>query len=451
MERRKPLRVFALILALGCLGGVLSAMAAKAQTLSAVTLQDPLGCDGASARAVAMGQAFVAVSDDSSALFFNPAGLGNLRGTEVGVHHLSGLSGITQEVLSLGWPVRKRFGFGYLGQYVNYGRFQGREADGTSTTSLNAYQAGLGLGCGVNLAKGLYAGAAFRGTLQRFASSSYRLFNGDIGLLYVAPHGWRLGASYLNLGTAVQGSRAASVAHIGAAKKFGGKGPYTLLVATAFSYESSYGAGAQVGLEGSFQSGVLLRAGYSYDAQKVGFEGLRGLTAGAGLVLKGFKLDYAFLPFGDLGTTHRVSLGYRFGDVRPNARPLAVGTTVPIIGAPSTQVSPAGESFMVQPEPVADESVIFQDSSLSIAFDLPSSDVVEGQKLEGLGRWVEAVNAYKRAVGIDPRNARAWWQLANLYMRFDRKDEAVRCFEAVVQLKPEAKSLAEWLEKYKSP
>ena len=98
---------------------------------------------------------------------------------------------------------------------------------------------------------------------------------------------------------------------------------------------------------------------------------------------------------------------------------------------------------------MTDDESFFKEQSLSIRFEVPSQDVAEGERLEKEGKWREAVDAYNKALGVDLRNAKAWWQLANIYMRFDRKADAVKCFESVVRLKPEAKALAEWLESYK--
>jgi len=43
---------------------------------------------------------------------------------------------------------------------------------------------------------------------------------------------------------------------------------------------------------------------------------MSGLSVGAGIVWGSAKLDYAFVPYGDLGNTHRISLGYRFGSYK---------------------------------------------------------------------------------------------------------------------------------------
>ena len=37
-----------------------------------------------------------------------------------------------------------------------------------------------------------------------------------------------------------------------------------------------------------------------------------GITAGIGLKMGKTSIDYAYVPYGDLGDTHRISLGMRF-------------------------------------------------------------------------------------------------------------------------------------------
>jgi len=67
------------------------------------------------------------------------------------------------------------------------------------------------------------------------------------------------------------------------------------------------------GLEAAFGAGEarsFLRLGYSQGRSR-DLEPIAGLAAGAGLDLGRMRVDYAWLPAGDLGTTHRVSLGFR--------------------------------------------------------------------------------------------------------------------------------------------
>ena len=50
-----------------------------------------------------------------------------------------------------------------------------------------------------------------------------------------------------------------------------------------------------------------------YKSSTEGLEGIAGITAGVGFAYKDYCIDYAFVPYGQLGNTHRVSLSIAFG------------------------------------------------------------------------------------------------------------------------------------------
>jgi hypothetical protein len=54
---------------------------------------------------------------------------------------------------------------------------------------------------------------------------------------------------------------------------------------------------------------VALRTGYQF-GRNTGAGS--GFSVGMGLTFSNLGLDYAFVPYGDLGDTHRISLGYKF-------------------------------------------------------------------------------------------------------------------------------------------
>ena len=64
---------------------------------SAAGLVSPLSALGASARADAMGGAFTGLADDSSALFFNSAGLSGLSNARISLNHNSYLGGTFEQ------------------------------------------------------------------------------------------------------------------------------------------------------------------------------------------------------------------------------------------------------------------------------------------------------------------------------------------------------------------
>src|SRR5215471_2504536 len=86
-----------------------------------------------------------------------------------------------------------------------------------------------------------------------------------------------------------------------------------------------------------------LRIGYRYQTKKPDLGGLAGLTAGIGLRHNNMSLDYAFVPLGDLGQTHRISFNLRFrphfAPVNMQATPAAAPPSAP--SEPATPVAPA--------------------------------------------------------------------------------------------------------------
>lgn len=56
---------------------------------------------------------------------------------------------------------------------------------------------------------------------------------------------------------------------------------------------------------------VAVRAGYDQNRTR-GVDGLTGLSAGAGFDFSALRLDYAWVPFGDIGSVNRITIAFRF-------------------------------------------------------------------------------------------------------------------------------------------
>src|SRR5258705_452634 len=80
----------------GSLGGQ------RAGTSSATFLRIGIG-----ARAVGMGEAFVAVANDPSAIYWNPAGLASLQRRELSISHVQWPADVTYEHVTLILPSRR--------------------------------------------------------------------------------------------------------------------------------------------------------------------------------------------------------------------------------------------------------------------------------------------------------------------------------------------------------
>jgi hypothetical protein len=294
---------------------VLAALARPglAAVASVASLADPLDNAGAGARPIAMGSAFVGVADDPSALFWNPAGLGGLQNVDLALDHNAWLAGIVQETLVLGLPMGDLGGFGFSANYVNYGSLPGYDDSGAKTADYSADRYGFDAGWGKEILSGLSAGAALKGSAQVIDGSTYSDLSLDLGALWSPWRELRLGLDYSNLGTPVAGYPLAADLRVGGSYRFELAKTNHLLVAAAASFEPQGVNRLQVGVEDQIYSFLAIRAGYQAAQTDTEIQGVDGLSLGVGATVDNFTLDYAFLPYGDLGTTHRISLSYEFG------------------------------------------------------------------------------------------------------------------------------------------
>ncbi len=408
------------LIGLGCAG---------AQTVSsAVGLADPLENLQGSARDLSLGSAFVGVADDSSALFFNSAGLSGLSRPEVALHHNSYLAGTFQETLTAGFPAGDLGGLAFALDYVNWGAIDLRDNFGASQGDFNDSDVGFTAGWGREWLPGFSAGIALRGLQQKVVNDLYTSLAADFGLLWTVGPGWKLGLSYLNLGTPVGGSALSQEIKLGGSFFTSLSPRFTLLTALSGSYVPNGSGGMQAGVEGVLDHQWALRVGYQipfYDNQVSGFA---NFTAGAGVKFSSLSLDYAYLPFGNLGTSNRISLSYQFDLPKQTVQ------------VPVTVIEQA-------PQPAEASKEV----ELEFKIQTPPSDpVTEGLALEKQGQDTQAAQTYVKALQADPNNDRLWNALGRLYYRLGQKPYAIQCFEKVHQLEPNNQALQKWLNQYKA-
>ena len=400
-----------------------------AQTVTGTaSLAAPLENLEGSARDLALGSAFVGVADDTSALFFNPAGLSGLKSSDIALHHNSYLAGTFQETLTAGFPAGSLGGLAFALDYVGWGSLDLRDAYGASEGSFNDSDVGFTAGWGMEWFPGFSVGLAVRGLQQKVVNDLYSSLAGDAGLLWLPQKNLRLGISYLNFGTPVAGSALAGELNGGGSVLFGLNPHATLLAAMAGSWTPGGVGSAQGGVEGVLDRRWALRLGYQlpfYDNQ---IQGLTGFTAGAGIKISSLSLDYAYLPFGSLGSSNRISLGYQF-DLPKEVVRISVPVQVPV-----TVVQPA-------PQPLAKD--------VEVHFKISTDPLAQGQELEKEGKLKEAIGIYVEAIKEKPTDDLLWAALANDYYHLDEKAYAIQCFEKVLQLKPDNQALRDWLVKYK--
>lgn len=275
---------------------------------------------GFGARALGMGEAFTAVADDASCVYYNPAGLA--LGGDGRYLSFAHAWHVQETAVSQAAFMRRPYAVSLT--YFSAGELEGRDALANPTGNFTARDLALGVSRGVKLGP-LAAGGTVKVVSQRIKSSGATAFAADLGLLYGAGR-YSFGAALLNFGTRVkfedEGFPLPLKLKFGAAAKVTPK-----LLAAADLELPNYGQAAlRLGGEYRGLEGIALRLGWrtSSTAQRDailgrdlgdtagGVDAMYGFFAGVGFEYAGFALDYALLPYGDLGSAHRFSLGVKF-------------------------------------------------------------------------------------------------------------------------------------------
>ncbi|OGR97305.1 MAG: hypothetical protein A2016_00200 [Elusimicrobia bacterium GWF2_62_30] len=273
---------------------------------------------GAGARPAAMGDVFAGVSGDVNSIYWNPAGLAAIERRELAMTHALWLEDITYTNIACGLPLRNGavgvafnvLNSGNIPEADNTGQRLGENYDMSDVMAVASYARTLG-----NLA----LGANLKYITSRIEEETAHAYAADIGALY---SGFRLAGRKLDVGLSVQnaGTKARYVeeeyplpvtARAGWALELA-KG---LLVASDLNYTEK-DLDLRAGAEYTHALGTVIlaaRAGYRGDTVKE-LGALSGLTAGMGVKWSAYQLDYAWNSFTDLGITHRISLGIKFGD-----------------------------------------------------------------------------------------------------------------------------------------
>ena len=131
---------------------------------------------GVGARAAALGDAFTVIVDDSTSLYWNPAGLAKIEKRQFSATYNMWFAGINQGYLGMGFPLS--IGGVAAGgvNYVNMGDFDGRDEAGNPTGTFTAsalnYQLGYANRVREKLAWGISAGV-IQDTIDDDIKSTY--------------------------------------------------------------------------------------------------------------------------------------------------------------------------------------------------------------------------------------------------------------------------------------
>ena len=273
---------------------------------------------GVGARALAMGQAFTAVDSgaDANAINWNPGTLGFVDKANVSASYNSLFADENQGFLGYAMPVGKDGTGGVWAAGINYLMVSNIEQRAGDTENPDSTFSNQNYAASGSYAKTLGEHVSLGGNLKYIHTSIGSVAENAMavdfgGLVRTPVENLTVGAALRNLGTNIGPDSMPLTFKGGVAyKMFGQK----LLLASDINWlETERLAYWSLGGEYWISPNLAVRGGYEFGH---GADQLQsqfvGLGVGLGVKFSRFTMDYAFLPYGDLGNTHRVTLGLRF-------------------------------------------------------------------------------------------------------------------------------------------
>lgn len=269
---------------------------------------------GIGAKAMGMGESHVAATDDLYASYWNPAGLARLQQPQLALMHNEWFAGINHEFIGFALPVGDIGTVGASANFLSFGELQGRDRDGNETTIFRPYDLAVIVSYARNITQALAFGTNAKFLREQIADESGTGIAFDFGGLYTFSElPLSLGFNAQHVGPRVRFIEEAFglpfTFRFGAAyRPWGDAFMITADVVRPSDNDITTGVGAAYTIANILQ----LRTGYKYKLGGNDLGGTSGLTGGFGLTLRRFQIDYALVPFGVLGLTHRFSLVANF-------------------------------------------------------------------------------------------------------------------------------------------
>jgi hypothetical protein len=263
------------------------------------------------ARPVGMRGAFVGVSDDINALYWNPAGLTKIDGPTLLLSHSELYQGIRYEYAALAtchsrWALASSFSF------LNTGELERRiEPTDSPLSTFTPYALVATVSCALNIARKFSIGTTGKFLMDKIYDSTESAIAFDLGLSWREPiPNTTIACALRNLYPPLMTSLSyPDELPVIVAAGISTKLFKQLTLAADMNYFLYRKPEVKVGAEWWFNEIVALRTGYEYDLEESDLS-FNGIAVGASYRHKNFQLDYAYVPNNVLGDNHRVSLKF---------------------------------------------------------------------------------------------------------------------------------------------
>lgn len=293
---------------------------AKVGTTGAEFLNTCLG-----ARPSGMGNAFSAIADDINTVCWNPAGLILLKRKEASftytnlgtVFDVSGAGSMYDGFLGYAQPLKNDDAAAISLQYQEQGKvaYTTESPEVIAEYNLGANYAAI-LSYARKLSSSISWGASFKFIQTKLWRETGHAYAVDLGGLYQSLNRkLTVGLNLQNTGTKLkmedreQADPLPQNLKLGMAYKFLNGNPHSLILGFDIdkSTVSNTSANISLGTEYWFRGLIALRLGYLSKEGDV-----KGMTQGIGISYHGYQLDFANVPWGELGHVQRISLTMKF-------------------------------------------------------------------------------------------------------------------------------------------
>ncbi|MBU0742831.1 PorV/PorQ family protein [bacterium] len=270
---------------------------------------------GTSARATGMGSAFTAIADDASSVFWNPAGLVEVRGNEFHASQVEWPADINLSSAVLAFNPRilpGTFALSVRSLWLDPMLVRTAYLPEGNGQTFDAGMVGFGFSYSRFWTDKFSAGFTLNYLHMGLAEEAVNTASFDFGIIYrIGVRGLRLGMVIQNLGGKITydelPAKMPTIFKVGASFNITQTSNHSLLASGEFQHPSDNTERANLGLEYKLKELLYLRGGYyiSYDTEE--YSGGFGVIVNTGKDSRAI-VDYSMVSMTALDLVHRLSL-----------------------------------------------------------------------------------------------------------------------------------------------
>ncbi|MCR4662852.1 MAG: PorV/PorQ family protein [Endomicrobiaceae bacterium] len=269
---------------------------------------------GIGAKSAGMGNAVTSVYNGTEAIYWNPANLNYIDRKELSFSHTIWFEDVNYEWLAFVLPTEEYGVFGFGLQYVSYGSIDKFDNTNTFDGSFSPMDMALYLSYANSYEK-VDFGLNLKYIYSKIEESASAI-GLDLGAKYTLDNNkTSFGATITNFGTNMRYNKESEslpfLFKIGASHYIVDMWLVSLDLNFPKDNEIYFNLGTEYTIEIADNLRFDLRAGY--EGRNKDIPGFNWINLGFGLEYLDYIFDYAFVPYGDIGMTHRFSFSIRFG------------------------------------------------------------------------------------------------------------------------------------------